>query len=44
MKELIKGGARIVRMFYAVIAFRKTLSTDYVKIESLQEREKLKRA
>lgn len=35
MKELIKGGARIVRMFYAVIAFRKTLSTDYVKIESL---------
>ncbi len=44
MKELVRGGARIVRMRYAVIAFRKTLSTDYVNIESLEGREKQKRA
>ena len=40
MKELVRGGARIVRMRYAVMAFRKTLSTDYVNIESLEGREK----
>ena len=39
MKELIRGGARIVRMRYAVMAFRKNLSTDYVSIESLEGRE-----
>lgn len=44
MKELVRGGARIVRMRYAVMAFRKTLSTDYVNIESLVGREKQKRA
>ncbi len=44
MKELIRGGARIVRMRYAVIAFRKNLSTDYVNIESLEGRELHKRA
>lgn len=44
MKELVRGSARIVRMRYAVIAFRKTLSTDYVNIESLEGREKQKRA
>ena len=44
LKELVRGGARIVRMRYAVMAFRKTLSTDYVNIESLEGREKLKRA
>ena len=44
MKELVRGGARIVRMRYAVMAFRKTLSTDYVNIESLEGREKQKRA
>lgn len=44
MKELVRGGARIVRMRYAVMAFRKTLSTDYVNIESFEGREKQKRA
>ena len=44
MKELVRGGARIVRMRYAVMAFRKTLTTDYVNIESYEGREKQKRA
>lgn len=44
MKELIRGGARIVRMRYAVTAFRKNLRTDYVNIESLEGRELYKRA
>lgn len=44
MKELVRGGARIVRMRYAVMAFRKTLTTDYVNIESFEGREKQKRA
>lgn len=44
MQELIRGGARIVRMRYAVMAFRKSLSTDYVNIESLDGRELYKRA
>ena len=44
MSELIRGGARIVRMRYAVIAFRKNLKTDYVNIESLEKREIQKRA
>lgn len=44
MKELIRGGARIVRMRYAIMAFRKNLSTDYVNIESLEGRELHKRA
>lgn len=43
MKELVRGGARIVRMRYAVAAFRKTLTTDYVNIESFEGREKQKR-
>ncbi len=44
MSELVRGGARIVRMRYAVMAFRKNLSTDYVNIESLEKREIQKRA
>ena len=44
MKELVRGGARIVRMRYAVAAFRKTLTTDYVNIESFEGRENQKRA
>ena len=44
MKELVRGGARIVRMRYAVAAFRKTLTTDYVNVESFEGREKQKRA
>ncbi len=44
MQELVRGGARIVRMRYAVIAFEKNLKTDYVNIESLEMREMQKRA
>lgn len=44
MQELVRGGARIVRMRYAVIAFQKNLSTDYVNIENLEKREIQKRA
>ncbi|MDE6862994.1 MAG: hypothetical protein K2J41_01245 [Eubacterium sp.] len=44
MSELVRGGARIVRMRYAVMAFRKNLSTDYVNIEDLKKREIQKRA
>lgn len=44
MNELVRGGARIVRMRYAVMAFRKNLSTDYVNIEDLEKREIQKRA
>ena len=44
MQELVRGGARIVRMRYAVAAFRKNLNTDYVNIESLEKREIQKRA
>lgn len=44
MQELVRGGARIVRMRYAVMAFNKNLNTDYVNIESLEKREMQKRA
>ncbi len=44
MQELVRGGARIVRMRYAVMAFQKNLSTDYVNIENLEKREIQKRA
>lgn len=44
MQELVRGGARIVRMRYAVTAFNKNLNTDYVNIESLHKREMQKRA
>lgn len=42
MQELLLGSARIIRMRYAVMAFRKNLNTGY--IESLEGREKNKRA
>lgn len=44
MSELIRGGARIVRMRYAVAAFEKNLHTDYENIENLEKREIQKRA
>lgn len=44
MQELLLGSARIIRMRYAVMAFRKNLNTDYIDIESLEGREKNKRA
>lgn len=44
MQELLLGSARIIRMRYAVMAFGKNLNTDYSNIESLDGREKNKRA
>lgn len=44
MQELLNGSARIIRMRYAVLAFRKNLNTDYTNIESLEGRELHKRA
>lgn len=44
LQELLLGSARIIRMRYAVKAFEKNLRADYMKIESLEGREKNKRA
>lgn len=44
MQELLNGSARIIRMRYAVLAFHKNLNTNYTNIESLEGREKNKRA
>lgn len=44
MQELLLGSARIIRMRYAVMAFNKNLNTAYINIESLDGREKNKRA
>lgn len=44
MQELLNGSARIIRMRYAVMAFQKNLNTHYINIESLEGREKNKRA
>lgn len=44
MQELLNGSARIIRMRYALLAFRKNLYTDYKNIESPHGREKNKRA
>lgn len=44
MQELLLGSARIIRMRYAVMAFNKNLNTSYINIESLDGREKNKRA
>lgn len=44
MKELINGGARIIRMRYAMAAFDKNLNAPYVQIESLKGREMNERA
>ncbi len=44
LQEMLSGSARIIRMRYAVMAFRKNLNTDYINIESIEGREKNKRA
>lgn len=44
MQELLNGSARIIRMRYAVLAFRKNLNIDYTNIENPEGREKNKRA
>ncbi|MCM1115034.1 MAG: ABC transporter ATP-binding protein/permease [Clostridium sp.] len=44
LQELLNGSARVIRMRYAVMAFNKNLNTDYINVESLDGREKNKRA
>ena len=44
LQELLLGSARVIRMRYAVKAFEKNLRADYMKMESLEGREKNKRA
>ena len=42
LNELLQGSARVIRMRYAVMAFKKNIYTDYINIESLEGREKNK--
>ena len=42
LNELLQGSARVIRMRYAVMAFKKNIHTDYINIESLEGREKNK--
>ncbi len=44
MKELIRGSARIIRMRYAVGAFRQTMRLPYAQLESLAGRQRRARA
>lgn len=44
MQELLLGSARIIRMRYAVLAFKKNIYMDYINVESFEGREKNKRA
>lgn len=43
-KELLDGSSRIIRMRYAVLAFKKILYTSYINIESFSARCEYKRA
>ena len=42
LNELLQGSARVIRMHYAVMAFKKNIYTDYINNESLEGREKNK--
>ena len=42
LNEILQGSARVIRMRYAVMAFKKNIHTDYINIESLDGREKNK--
>ena len=44
MQQKMIGAAQILRMRYAVMSFRKTMSADYVDLESLAGRERLERS
>ncbi len=44
LKELLDGSSRIIRMRYAVLAFKKILYTSYINIESFSGRSNQKRA
>lgn len=44
MQQKLEGSSQILRMRYAVLSFRKTMTADYVDVESLAGRERLERS
>ena len=44
MEQKLLGSSQILRMRYAVLSFGKTMSADFVDVESLQGRERLERS
>lgn len=44
MQQKLNGSSQILRMRYAVLSFRKTMSADFVDVESLAGRERLERS
>lgn len=44
MEQKLLGSSQILRMRYAVLSFRKTMSADFVDVESLAGRERLERS
>lgn len=44
MQQKLGGAAQILRMRYAVLSFRKTMTADFVDLESLEGRERLERS
>lgn len=44
IREILKGSSNIIRMRYAILAFRKNLNMDYIDIESLEGRNKYNQA
>ncbi len=44
MEQKLMGSSQILRMRYAVLSFRKTMSADFVDVESLAGRERLERS
>lgn len=44
MQQKLEGSSQILRMRYAVLSFRKTMTADYVDVESLSGRERLERS
>lgn len=44
MQQKLNGSSQILRMRYAVLSFQKTMSADFVDVESLAGRERLERS
>lgn len=44
MEQKLMGSSQILRMRYAVLSFRKTMTADFVDVESLAGRERLERS
>ena len=44
MEQKLLGSSQILRMRYAVLSFQKTMSADFVDVESLAGRERLERS